>query len=129
MSYLNRKQHKFLIKLSKTDKIYWNILKEPDIKIIMFLNSQNLVDIKRKQNIRINRDTRQAEYYPGEYQSVSISEAGKAYLSERKHLIKEKWVPYIITTAISVLALMKSYGYGVDEIFIWCMQQLKQLLQ
>lgn len=53
-----------------------------------------------------------------------ITEKGKAFLCERKHRSKDKWIPYIITTLISVLALMKSYGFGIDDVVIWCMRQL-----
>lgn len=53
-----------------------------------------------------------------------ITEKGKAFLCERKRQSKDKWIPYIITTLISVLALMKSYGFGIDDAVIWCMRQL-----
>ena len=53
-----------------------------------------------------------------------VTEKGKAFLCERKHQSKDKWIPYIITTLISILALMKSYGFGIDDVVIWCMQQL-----
>lgn len=53
-----------------------------------------------------------------------ISEEGKAYLCELNKHSKEKWIPYIITTIISVFALMKSYGYGIDDVIIWCMKRL-----
>lgn len=58
-----------------------------------------------------------------------IREKGKAYLYERREAKIDKWVPYIITTTISVIALMKSYGLGIDDIFTWCMQLLKQSLK
>lgn len=54
-----------------------------------------------------------------------ISEKGKAFLCDRKQQLRGKWIPYIITTLISVLALMKSYGFGIDDVVIWCMQQLE----
>jgi len=59
--------------------------------------------------------------------SAAITESGKAYLSDLKTESRKLWIPYIITTLISILALMKSYGYGIDDIFTWCMQQLTQL--
>lgn len=56
--------------------------------------------------------------------SYSITELGKGYLRYRKNELLKEWIPYIITTCISVLSLMKSYGHGIDDIIIWCMQQL-----
>lgn len=56
--------------------------------------------------------------------SYTITEDGKGYLRYLKNESRKKWIPYIITTTISVLALMKSYGYGIDDIILWCMQQL-----
>lgn len=51
-----------------------------------------------------------------------VTEKGKAFLSEYKNHKREFWVPYVITTLISVFALMKSYGFGIDDLITWCMK-------
>lgn len=66
----------------------------------------------------INVDTLITEF------SYTITEDGKGYLRYLKNESLKKWIPYTITTIISVLALMKSYGHGIDDIILWCMQRL-----
>ena len=125
MIFLTPEQRKFLIKLSKSESIdYYLILK--DLDIAKFLVEKELAKFKKERLTRINPDTHKVENYDGKIISISISEAGKAYIVERKTQIREKWVPYIITTIISALALAKSYGFGIDDIFTWCTQLLKQ---
>lgn len=125
MIFLTPEQRKFLIKLSKSESIdYYLILK--DLDIAKFLVEKELAKFKKERLTRINPDTHKVENYDGKIISISISEAGKAYIVERKTQIRDKWVPYIITTIISALALAKSYGFGIDDIFTWCMQLLKQ---
>lgn len=43
----------------------------------------------------------------------------------RKDLIIDKAIPFC-ALIISILALLKSYGYGIEEIITWCMQLLKK---
>mgnify|MGYP005775263797 FL=1 len=129
MLYINSPQLALLKKLSSTEKIMHESLSPKEKKIAEFLHKNGLITVARKSFPHPNPQTRKIEYSYGEWISISISETGEAYLAERKHLIREKWIPYIITTVISILALMKSYGFGIDDIFIWCMQQLRQLLK
>lgn len=125
MIFLTPDQLKFLKKLSKTSSIdYYFLL--PDLDIAKFLVKEELATFKKERLTRINPDTHKVENYDGKIISISISESGKAYLSERKSYIRDTWIPYIITTAISILALAKTYGFGIDDIFTWCMQLLKQ---
>lgn len=125
MIFLTPEQRKFLIKLSKSESIdYYLILK--DLDIAKFLVEKELAKFKKERLTRINPDTHKVENYDGKIISISISEAGKAYIVERKTQIRKKWIPYIITTIISALALAKSYGFGIDDIFTWCTQLLKQ---
>lgn len=125
MIFLTPDQLKFLKKLSKTKSIdYYFLL--PNLDIAKFLVKEELATFKKERLTRINPDTHKVENYDGKIISISISESGKAYLSERKSYIRDKWIPYIITTIISLLALAKSYGFGIDDIFTWCMQLLKQ---
>ncbi|MCH5343359.1 MAG: hypothetical protein J1E64_04905 [Acetatifactor sp.] len=126
MIHLDQKQHNFLIHISKSGKIIYKELSDEQIKIANFLEENNLIDVKYEAHLKYDWETRKAGYNFGKRLSATISEAGKAYLSEKKHLAKEKWIPYIITTVISVLALMKSYGFGIDDIITLCMQLLRQ---
>lgn len=68
----------------------------------------------------INIDTMFSEF------TYTITENGKGYLRHLKMEARKKWIPYIITTTISVLSLMKSYGHGIEDIILWCMKQLMQ---
>lgn len=125
MLFLTPEQRKFLVKLSKSEPIsYYLILK--DLEIAKFLVNKELAKFKRERLTRINPDTHKLENYDGKIISISISESGKAYLLERKAQIRGKWIPYIITTTISIFALAKSYGFGIDDVFTWCMRLLKQ---
>lgn len=126
MIHLTNKQFKFLKHISKTESIPYITLNASERKIVKFLIEKDFLDVKRENLVRINRESSQPEHYLGKIISVSISEPGKSYISERKHSILGKWIPYIITTVISLLALAKSYGFGIDDFFIWCMQLLKQ---
>lgn len=125
MIFLTPDQLKFLKKLSKTKSINYHFFL-PNLDIAKFLVKEELATFKKERLTRINPDTHKVENYDGKIISISISESGKAYLSERKSYIRDKWIPYIITTVISILALAKSYGFGIDDIFTWCMQLLKQ---
>lgn len=124
MIHLNKEQHKFLIRISKSEKIKYDSLSPDERKMANFLAENDLVDIDRQLIPRSNGI--RVEFVSGKPTDISISEAGKAYFSERHKLSRDRWIPYIITTVISILALMKSYGFGIDNIFIWCMQLLKQ---
>lgn len=125
MIYLTHEQRSFLIKLSKSQSIGYNLILK-DLEVAKFLVEKELAKFEKERLTRINPDTHKLENYDGKIISISISEPGKAYLAERRAYIRDKWVPYVITTIISVLALAKSYGFGIDDIFTWCMQLLKQ---
>lgn len=71
----------------------------------------------------LNIDTGACEY------TYTITESGKGYLRHIKNESLKKWIPYGITTTLSVFALLKSYGHGIDDIILWCMQRLMQLLK
>ena len=58
-----------------------------------------------------------------------ISDLGKRYresLNLKHKADRSENLKYIITTVIAILALLKSYGAGIDDILIWCMRLLKQ---
>lgn len=129
MIHLDQKQHNFLVHISKSGKIIYKELSDEQIKIANYLEENNLIDVKYEAHLKYDWENRKAGYNYGKRLTATISEAGKAYLSEKRHLAKEKWIPYIITTVISILALMKSYGFGIDDIITSCMQLLKQLSQ
>ena len=44
---------------------------------------------------------------------------------EIKRFLLDKAIPFC-ALIISILALLKSYGYGIEEIISWCMQLLKK---
>lgn len=44
---------------------------------------------------------------------------------ERKRFLLDKAIPFC-ALIISILALLKSYGYGIEELISWCTQLLKQ---
>ena len=68
----------------------------------------------------LNIDTMFSEY------TYTITESGKGYINHLKSESRKLWIPYAITTLISVLSLMKSYGHGIDDIILWYMQRLTQ---
>ena len=105
------RQHHLLKKICRSEKYYFS---ENEKKIIFYLSSLGFVTVSSENGDRWGN---------GAIKFCKITEAGKIYLYETWHQLIEKWIPYIITTAISVLALMKSYGYGIDDIIIWCMKQ------
>lgn len=124
MIYLTNKQLKFLKKLSKTDKIS-NIQK--DLKpIVKFLEQNNFVNVRYKELPTFDFTNQKNKIIKTDIISVSISETGKSYLSERKSRLLNQWVPYTLTTLLSILALMKSYGLGIDDLFTLCTKLLKQ---
>lgn len=129
MMHLDKKQLDFLKYISKVDKIYYKDLSDKQTKIANFLEDNNLIDVEYKTKLRITSQSEKPHYEKQYRLSASISETGKAYLSEKKYAAREKWIPYIITTVISILALMKSYGHGIDDLFISCMKLLERLLQ
>lgn len=45
------------------------------------------------------------------------------YIAYRRESYFKGKLPVII----SIIALMKSYGFGIDDIILWCMQQLELL--
>lgn len=44
---------------------------------------------------------------------------------ERRRFILDKFIPFF-ALIISILSLLKSYGYGIEELFTWCMQLLEK---
>lgn len=124
MIYLNKEQFKLLKKLSKIDKLS-EIPK--DIKpIICFLEENNFVIVKYKEIPTFDFVNHKNKNIKTDMLYVSISENGKSYIAERKSRFINQWIPYIFTTLLSILALMKSYGFGIDDLFTWCTQLLKQ---
>ena len=72
---------------------------------------------------------RSDSFEPLEDDFCELSDLGKRFKEYQhiQHKISSKeFFKYIITTAISVLALMKSYVFGIDDIAIYCMKLLKQ---
>lgn len=124
MIYLTKEQFKFLKKLSKIDKLS-DIPKEIN-PIIRFLEENKFVIVKYKEIPTFDFVNQKNKNIKTDIIYVSIAENGKAYISERKNIFINQWIPYIVTTLLSVLALMKSYGFGVDDLFTWCTQLLKQ---
>lgn len=124
MIYLTKEQFKFLKKLSKIDKLS-DIPKDAK-PIIRFLEENNFVIVKYKEIPTFDFPNQKNKIIKTDILSVSISETGKSYLSEKRSRFLNQWIPYILTTLLSILALMKSYGLGIDVLFTWCTQLLKQ---
>lgn len=108
MLHLNKPQFNLLRKLSNAEKIAYESLSSEERKIAEFLYENSLITVVRKSFPRPNPQTRKVEYSYGEWISISISEAGKAYLSERKHstktlLLKDVFLPIIVTIITNLL--------------------------
>lgn len=54
--------------------------------------------------------------------TFSLSSNYKRYCIYRREQFFKGKLPVII----ALLALLKSYGFGIDDFIFWCMQQLKQ---
>ena len=83
MMHLDKKQLTFLKYISKIGKIYYKDLSDKQTKIANFLEENKLIDVSYQ--MKYDFETRKANYNPGRRMSATISETGKAYLSERKY--------------------------------------------
>lgn len=81
MIHLDKKQHNFLIYISKSDKIIYKKLSDEQIKIANYLEENNLIDARYEAH--------KNGHNFGKRLYATISEAGKAYLSERKYELKK----------------------------------------
>ena len=91
------KSHIKLIKKILNSKEYYSTSNKED-DMLVYLSKNNLIYPKYDIN----------EYGESSNLRYIISEDGKAYLYERKQSMFGKWIPYIITTSISVIALIIS---------------------
>lgn len=83
--HLDKNQLDFLKKLAELDTIQRKDIDDSQLDIILYLNKQGLIYVDRSlSGMRINPITNKYEN-DGEILSVSISEQGKAYLSETAH--------------------------------------------
>lgn len=108
MEHLDKSQYNFLTKLSKTEKIEYSSLSKEEIEIALFLEFKEFITIHRNSFPRLNSSTGKVENHYGKANSVSISEGGKAYLSEKKHelkklLLKDVLVPIIVSLVTNLL--------------------------
>lgn len=109
MLYLKNDQLDFLISISKTNKIMCNTLSDSQMKIVRFLEDENLIDANREiLSTRYDSETQNAIHNFGRIISVSISERGKAYLAESKHRKFYFWIPIVIDSILSVSAIIIS---------------------
>lgn len=82
---LDKNQLDFLKKLAELDTMQRKDIDDSQLDIILYLNKQGLIYVDRSlSGMRINPITHKYEN-DGEILSVSISEQGKAYLSETAH--------------------------------------------
>ena len=94
------------------------MLDKSHIKLLKkILNSKEYYSTSNSDNNKLDYLAKNNLIYPkydtdkyGESSNLRyvISEYGKSYLYERKQQILGKWIPYIITTSISVFALIIS---------------------
>lgn len=107
-------------------------------KIILTPEEQKIFNLFKKSDkvfLTVNEYYTLADVGLLEYRSVlrddfcELSDLGKRFKEYQRlqHKITNKeFFKYIITTSIAVLALMKSYGFGIDDIILYCMRLLKQ---
>ena len=108
MLHLNKSQLILLKKLSNAENIAYKSLSAREREIAEFLHQNSLITVVRESFPHPNPQTRKIEYSYGEWISISISEAGKAYLSERNHsvrilLLKDVFLPIIVTIITNLL--------------------------
>ena len=109
MFYLHRSQLKFLKSIPKDETMTIDNISDSKEKIISFLEDQKLIDVSRKiLRTQINSESHTYRHIYGEIESVSLSEQGKAYLSERKHERFCFWIPIIIDALLSIAAIVIS---------------------
>lgn len=113
---MDKRQYNMLKKIGKVKFYDYTRADHEEKEIIFYLARNNYITYASDDNDESKR-------------LCSISQNGKSAIYEQKISIRDKWLPYIITTVISILALMKSYGFGIDDLFISCMKLLRQLLQ
>ena len=129
MIFLTPEQHKFLVKLSKSESIsYYLILK--DLEIAKFLVENNLAKFKKENLTRINPDTTKLERYEGRILSISITESGKSYLvalQHEKRKVRKETIFSVSALLISLAALLISIvSLSTTAPDVW--QSIQQLL-
>lgn len=100
MSRLSRTQTKLLKKILKLKTINCSDISDSELKVYKFLDTLGYVKITYR--MKANPYSSDLKLVPTTPISISIHEAGKAYLYERK-FEDRRWR---ITTALSVLALI-----------------------
>lgn len=115
---MDKSQYKTLKKVNDAKLYEYTNSTDEEIEIIHFLAQCGYVRYETDENETSRRMKKKL---------CRTTQLGKSYIGDQKQNKVDKWVPYIITTTISVLALLKSYGYGIENVFIWCKQLLEQL--
>lgn len=99
--FLNKTERRLLKLFKKRDKINIQANSYASRSDLSTLLQLKLV----KENATYNRTTRMDDYDG----TASITKLGRDYLEYTSKENQNKWIPYIITTAISVAALIKSF--------------------
>lgn len=107
--FLTWKEKLIMLRLSICKKIQGNVRIEPYRQLFLYGFIKN--------NSYINPDDLM-ENYDG---TMSVTDTYKRYCIYRREQFFKGKLPVII----AFLALMKSYGFGIDDIILWCMQRLK----
>lgn len=104
MTHLTKEQRLFLSKISKEPLTQCSSLLEEQLEMIEYLNSLGFLKTQCFERSFENPTTGETIVCERLYESVSISEKGKSYFSERNHDI----LHFLIPVAISVIALLIS---------------------
>ena len=99
--FLNKTERRLLKLFKKHEKI--------NIQANSYVSRSDLSTLLQlklvKENATYNRTTRMDDYDG----TASYTKLGRDYLEYTSKENQNKWIPYIITTAISVAALIKSF--------------------
>ena len=128
--YLHKSQFHLLKSLKNKGSVICDSFSDDQMKIVHFLYEQKFIDVKHEiLSTSFDSESGTIKNTYGKIISISISEQGRAYLANRKHQLFTQWIPYAITTAISILALVKSYESEIASFFIWGKLLLTQITQ
>lgn len=94
---LNAKQRHLLQKIKRSKKYYYT---ENESSMISYLRSQKYVSTSSEGGDRWGNNS---------ISFCTITEFGKAYLSNTRNQKLEIWIPHIVTFAISLIALLISF--------------------
>ncbi len=106
--YLTYKERLLLLNIKIRGKVVADIYSQPyrQLHKYDFIKRNYVYDVEHREDI-----------FDG---TVSLTMTYKRYCLYRREQFFRGKLPVII----SILALMKSYGVGIDDIIAWCTQQL-----